>query len=109
MNTASPLFASDLHTQRPRDEEYLGPKGPGLRYHTNVEVDHVTMGSRSGPWDLKNVSTSCLHSKCQMWVLAIAGRISSDGLWRLPIPQDSNPTQPGFAPRAGKGEPHPHF
>lgn len=67
MNTAILLFGSDLHTQRPRDKEYLGPKGPGLRYHTNAEVDQV--------WDLKNVSTSCLHSKCQMWVLAMAGRI----------------------------------
>ena len=38
-----------------------------LRYHTNAEADQVQ--------ELSNVSTSCLHRNCQMWVLSMARRI----------------------------------
>lgn len=45
MNTAVLPLASDLHTQRPRDEDYLGPNKAEVPL-INVEVDHVTMGSQ---------------------------------------------------------------
>lgn len=41
MNTAVPLFGSDLHIQRSGDEENLGPKGLVLRYHANAEAGLV--------------------------------------------------------------------